>query len=222
MSYVAKVSESHGADVCDIYGLRSNAKSDTVSLKYLMLLIRLADLQDVANDRVNYYLLRQNMKNLSQTSRFHWISHLVTDTIRLETNYDIIERNEGDSQIIERPIVETINLNMYLNFRQHTAINNKNKCQGCQYTPHDDHIQIEIKGVDKPPHICSGQCSVICYWMMKKHEYLVQELIALNDYLNIVNNSLIQSKVNLNIYFQNEMNLDPDMFAHVQEYLGVE
>lgn len=221
LSYVAKVSESHGADVCDIYGLRSNAKSDTVSLKYLMLLIRLADLQDVANDRVNYYLLRQNMKNLSQISRFHWISHLVTDTIRLETNYDIIERIEGDSQI-ERPIVETINLNMYLNFRQHTAINNKNKCQGCQYTPHDDHIQIEIKGVDKPPHICSGQCSVICYWMMKKHEYLVQELIALNDYLNIVNNSLIQSKVNLNIYFQNEMNLDPDMFAHVQEYLGVE
>lgn len=89
LSVVAKVSESHGADVSEIYGHKSTAKDDVVSLKYLMLLIRLADLQDVANDRVNYYLLRQNLKNLSLTSRFHWISHLVTDKIELETQYSL-------------------------------------------------------------------------------------------------------------------------------------
>ena len=84
LSVVARVSKSHGADVHEIYGPKSTAKDDVVSLKYLMLLIRLADLQDVANDRVNYYLLRQNIKNLSLTSRYHWISHLITDKIELE------------------------------------------------------------------------------------------------------------------------------------------
>lgn len=87
LSFVATVSESHGYDVLEVYGLKSKAKDDTISLKYLMILIRLADLLDVANDRVNYYLLRQNLKNLSPASKFHWISHLVTDKIELNTDY---------------------------------------------------------------------------------------------------------------------------------------
>ena len=76
LMYVAKVSESHGYDVMDVYGRKSRTKDETVSLKFLMILIRMADLLDVANDRVNYHLLRQNLNNLSRTSRFHWISHL--------------------------------------------------------------------------------------------------------------------------------------------------
>ncbi|MFQ8807057.1 MAG: hypothetical protein ACLR8Y_20905 [Alistipes indistinctus] len=79
LSFVAKVSESHGYDVYDVYGLKSRAKDDTISLKYLMILIRLADLLDVANDRVNYHLLRQNLKHLSLTSKVSLVSHLVTD-----------------------------------------------------------------------------------------------------------------------------------------------
>ena len=86
LSFVAKVSASHGWDVIDVYGLKSRAKNDIVSLKYLMILIRLADLFDVANDRVNYHLLRQNLNNLSLTSQFHWIS----DHIRqLHPNHDL-------------------------------------------------------------------------------------------------------------------------------------
>ena len=33
LSYVAKVSESHGYDVIDVYGLKSRAKDDTISFK---------------------------------------------------------------------------------------------------------------------------------------------------------------------------------------------
>ena len=62
-----------------------------------MILIRLADLLDVANDRVNYHLLRQNLRNLSTISKFHWISHLVTDKIVLKTDYTTDENAEmGD------------------------------------------------------------------------------------------------------------------------------
>ena len=221
LSFVARVSESHGADVTEIYGLKSRAKDDLISLKYLMLLIRLADLQDVANDRVNYYLLRQNMQNLSLTSRFHWISHLVTDKIELETKYEVAERKEGE-ELPEHPIKEIINVNLYLNFKQQTELSTKNHCQGCQCSYEKDCIRIEIKGDEKPVYHCSEQCSVLCYWMAKKHEYLINELVVLQDYLNTVNNSLIKSQIVFNIHFKDDMKLDPDMFEYVQEYLCID
>lgn len=220
LSYVAKVSKSHGADVCDVYGIKSRAKDDLISLKYLMLLIRLADLQDVANDRVNYYLLRQNITNLSLTSRFHWISHLITDKIEVDADYKVKDQKEG-KEVDEKSILEIIDLNLYLNFRQQTETEKKMGCKGCICKPSENKIQIEIKGNTKPVNVCNKQCTVLCYWMMKKHDYLVEELKALYDYLNTVNNSLFESQINLNFIFQKEIGLDADMFSDIQEYLGI-
>ncbi|MBR4911565.1 MAG: hypothetical protein IKZ54_01825 [Bacteroidales bacterium] len=219
LSYVAKVSESHGYDVIDVYGLKSRAKDDTISLKYLMILIRLADLLDVANDRVNYHLLRQNLKNLSLTSKFHWISHLVTDKIELNTDY-MTDENAGMG---DKPITEVINLVLYLNFKQMTVAGKNRKCEGCQMerTEGDDCIKIRILGGDHSLEKCmEKECMVLCCWMMRKHDWLVKELIALNDYLFAVNNSLFKTKINFIIHYRDEMRLDTDMFDSVQEYLG--
>lgn len=217
LSFVAKVSESHGYDVLDVYGLKSRAKDDTISLKYLMILIRMADLLDVANDRVNYHLLRQNLKNLSQTSKFHWISHLVTDKIELDTDYITDEKvGMGD-----KPITEIINLKLYLNFKQLTVAEKKRKCQGCQMEKGDDCLTIRVKGGNDRTLVCTeNQCMVLCCWMMRKHDWLVKELGALNDYLFSVNNSLFKTEINFIICYRDEMRLDADMFDSVQEYLG--
>lgn len=220
LSFVAKVSESHGYDVYDVYGLKSRAKDDTVSLKYLMILVRLADLLDVANDRVNYHLLQQNLQHLSLTSKFHWISHLVTDRIELKTVYKADEDEE--KKLDEKPISEDINLNLYLNVKQLTSATKNNKCESCQCNMKDGSISIEIKSGSKPREKChQDACSVLCRWMMKKHEWLIPELVALNDYLFSVNNSLIKTRINFNIHYRGDMGLDPDMFDYVQEYLEV-
>lgn len=216
LSFVAKVSESHGYDVLDVYGLKSRAKDDTISLKYLMILIRMSDLLDVANDRVNYHLLRQNLKNLSPTSKFHWISHLITDKIELDTDY-ITDENAGMG---EKPITEIINLKLYLNFKQLTVAGKKMKCQGCQMVKGNDCLTIRIKGGNDRTLVCTeNQCVVLCCWMMKKHDWLVKELSALNDYLFSVNNSLFKTEINFIICYRDEMRLDADMFDSVQEYL---
>lgn len=216
LSFVAKVSESHGYDVLDVYGLKSRAKDDTISLKYLMILIRMADLLDVANERVNYHLLRQNLKNLSPTSKFHWISHLVTDKIELDTDY-ITDKNAGMGN---KPITEIINLKLYLNFKQLTVSGNNMKCQGCQMEKGNDSLTIRIKGGNDRTVVCTEkQCMVLCCWMMKKHDWLVKELSALNDYLFSVNNSLFKTEINFIICYRDEMRLDADMFDSVQEYL---
>ena len=217
LSYVAKVSESHGYEVMDVYGLKSRAKDDTISLKYLMILIRMADLLDVANDRVNYHLLRQNLKNLSLSSKFHWISHLVTDKIELNTNYITDDKAEMGN----KPITEEINLTLHLNFKQMTVAGKKRKCEGCQLKKDgDDCLTIRILGGNHSLEDCTEkECMVLCYWMMQKHDWLVKELIALNDYLYTVNNSLFNTKINFIIRYRDEMRLDADMFDSVQEYL---
>lgn len=218
LSYVAKVSESHGYDVIDVYGLKSRAKDDTISFKYLMILIRLADLLDVANDRVNYHLLRQNLKNLSLTSKFHWISHLVTDKIELNTDY-ITDENAGMG---DKPITETINLILHLNVKQMTVAGKKRKCEGCQMerTEGKDCLKIRILGGNHSLEKCTEkECMVLCYWMMQKHDWLVKELIALNDYLFTVNNTLFNTKINFIIRYRDEVKLDADMFDSVQDYL---
>ena len=218
LSFVAKVSESHGYDVLDVYGLKSRAKDDTVSLKYLMILIRLADLLDVANDRVNYHLLKQNLKNLSTVSKFHWISHLVTDRIELNTDYTTDDKvGLGD-----KPITEEINLTLFLNFKQLTVATQKMKCEGCmmEKVKDEDCLTVRIKGCGDNPYSCPEQnCPILCYWMMKKHNWLIKELIALNDYLFSVNNSLFKTEINFNIRYQDDMRLDADLFDSVQEYL---
>ena len=216
LSFVAKVSASHGWDVIDVYGLKSRAKNDIVSLKYLMILIRLADLFDVANDRVNYHLLRQNLNNLSLTSQFHWISHLVTDKLVFDADYETSDDN--NSRLDSCPITETLIVKLYLNVKYLTSREKKKSCEGCLCSLKDDHIDIDI--VNKRNVSCKRErCTLLCRWMMLKHEWMVNELIALKKYLYSVNNSLIRTKIKFQLYFSNEMDLDADLFDCVVEYL---
>jgi hypothetical protein len=92
------------------------------------------------------------------------------------------------------------------------------KCEGCKLvkTENDDRLQIKIMDGER----CGEEeCTVLCCWMMKKHEWLVKELIALNDYLYSVNNSLYKTNINLVIRYRDDMKLDADMFDCIQEYL---
>lgn len=203
----------------DVYGLKSRAKDDTISLKYLMILIRLADLLDVANDRVNYHLLRQNLKNLSTTSKFHWISHLVTDKIVLNTDYI----SDDNVEMSDKPITEVIKIELYLNVKQLTVAKSAKKCEGCELKKgaEKDCLWVRIKGgLDSTVECSEDACTVLCRWMMRKHDWLIKELIALNNYLYSVNNSLFKTNINFIIRYRDEMRLDADMFDSVQEYLG--
>lgn len=183
-----------------------------------MILIRLADLLDVANDRVNYHLLRQNLKNLSTTSKFHWISHLVTDKIVLNTYYS----PEKEIDLGHKPITENINIELYLNVKQLTVAKKNKKCKGCELEKgiKRNCLHIKIVGGTKSSNECSEQeCTILCYWMMHKHDWLIKELIAMKNYLYSVNNSLFKTNINFVINYRDDMRLDSDMFDSVQEYL---
>ncbi len=84
----------------------------------------------------------------------------------------------------------------------------------------DNNMVIKIMGDGDKVYECDEvHCTVLCYWMMKKHDWLIKELIALNDYLFSANNSLFKTKINFVIEYRDEMRLDADMFDSVQDYL---
>ena len=216
LSFVAKVSASHGWDAIDVYGLKSRAKNDAISLKYLMILIRLADLFDVANDRVNYHVLRQNLNNMPLDSQFHWISHLVTDKLELDAKYESLKNNNVG--LLDAPITETLIVKIYLNVKYLTSQEKVYPCKGCSCTFKGNYIDIDIMSDTKTPCL-SKQCTLLCYWMMQKHKWLVYELINLNEYLHSVNNTLIHTRIKLQLHFSNDKDLDADFFDSVVKYL---
>lgn len=55
--------------------------------------------------------------------------------------------------------------------------------------------------------------------MIKKHEWLIPEFKALNDYLFSVNNSLVRTAIMLRICYDDAMKLDTDLLDSVFEYL---
>lgn len=231
IAQVATVAESHGYDARNVYGLKSMAKDSVISEKYMMILIRLADLLDVANDRINYYLLRENVTHMNPKSQFHWISHLVTDEIIVDPTFEV-DNVEGDTPPIEdRVITEKINVDLLLNVK-FMATEESKGCQTCRWnwrieTETDDRLPEEYKNLERirismndtspavPP---TNNCPLICKWTMLKHEWLVNELVYLQRYLNTVNNKMFKTEIYLNIFMRDHLKLDLDFIDSVRDY----
>lgn len=230
---VAQAGEDHGKEIHHIYDLRSQAKEDVVSSKYISMLLRLADLMDVTNDRINYHLLNENVNHLSENSKFHWISHLITDENTLIPDYEIVEEErqgkEGKKEN-EFYIKETLRFYLILNMKSLEPIKKEkpNYCgdwQMCKYnsarTPEKfkdfDGITLCFQGKE-----CQeAECTMICRWMNKKHSWMFAELARLQKYLNRVNYNPFKTQIVVNILFKDytDINLKPSLYDDVRRFL---
>jgi hypothetical protein len=228
LSNVAEVAESHGAEVEEVYGMKSLAKDSLISTKYMMMLIRLADLMDVAQDRVNYYLLQQNVEHLNKDSRFHWISHLTTDMIQVDPRFYYDPQN--DERLFERPLHERLNFNLFLNVKYMSSMKANKECKQCLMKPKLDSEIVNLPDemsdaegfmieVCNPGHKKTESCPILCNWIMYKHRWLVNELEQLQRYLNQVNSLLIRTEIRLNVIYRNEYQLESNLFDCVKQYL---
>lgn len=221
LDIVANVSESHGYDTDDVYKRASRAKSELYSLKYMMILLRLADLMDMSNDRINYFRLKENLNSMSEESQFHWISHLITDQAELtaEYNYD-----DGRS-LSDEPIDENIKLKIYLNVAYKATMGKKHPCAECfasriKKNGESEEISIKVLSTKKLKHSCNERCPIICFWMMCKNKYLVGELKELQRYLNSIHSRLFKTNIEICLVFTDKCKLDSELFDIVQQYLN--
>ena len=223
LELVAKVSESHGYDVFNIYGIKSQAKKELYSLKYMMILVRLADLMDVTSARVNYILLKENFKHMSEVSRFHWISHYITKDASLQTKYRL---KEG-TQLFDRPIIEDIVVEIDMSIDCRIIKTKENNCHGWERQVIDDNDSHEKRILCFTPSNFHGgvnssnckRCDSMCYWIWLKNQYLFKELEALQTYLNNVNSSIIDTRIRIEAHLTNKSVLDKELYDHALSFV---
>lgn len=248
ISHVAQAGINHGKSAADIFDIVSTAGEDTVSQKYISIVLRLADLLDVSNDRINYHLLNENVKHLPDASKFHWISHLITDDIHLIPTYHIFcEENKKDGYKHQRYYLkEKLRFYLILNVKSTNPIDVK-PCNHCsewyptEYTPEiepgNDEIRGSLDGEGKEKvyeaykdyegitikfgkdRCTHKSCPMICRWMTHKHKWLFEELKALDKYLKNVNHHPFRTEIEVNILFKDLYNIEPHLYDSVVEYL---
>lgn len=170
---VAEVSEAHGYKVNDIYKIKSTASSKLWSQKFTKIILRLADLLDMSNYRVSALVLNHNLDNMGDTSRFHWLSHLVTKGYEIETDY-YLDENKKVNFLEKNSIVEKIMLRIDVELPQLTHENP----YGCKEMGLESIDKTAIK-VKCGKACTSDKCNFLCKWFVKKNYYLFLELASL-------------------------------------------
>lgn len=191
LQYVADVSYSHGMDTRDVYHLKSNATNTLISKKFMMILIRLADLFDMSESRVSLPIFYNNKDNMSPITQFHWLSHLITGSFKIINQYTINEpdlTSKNISYFSPGSITETIVIQISIKLDQLTTINNSKKCSMVCMEPYDQSNKLILKILNAEKPCQQNKCNFICKWFTKKNNYLIYELYYLQQYLRDVKN----------------------------------
>jgi len=207
---VADVSEAHCYDAKDVYKIKSKAKHDTYDEKYLMIILRLADLFDMSKDRVSINILRQNINNMSEITKYHWISHMAIDNCTINSYFPEINKTSFDINA-DLKLQEIIRINIFMNTRLLTSAESKH-CENlsCEtittVNKSDPYMRIRINRGQN----CQGKCNFTCKWIVNKHSYLFNELVELQQYLdrNIAN--IFETKLEVILNFENSSILPSD------------
>ena len=185
-----------------------------ISLKFDKILLRLADLLDMSNCRISRPILYHNLDQMSEESAFHWISHLLTQGYELKTEYNIVEEKEC---LTPKSVVEKLVLTVIVDMSQ------MSKCQchtPCTYMEIDNigNDGFELRIGDE---CIKGKkvCNFLCKWFSRKNQYLMQELFALEAYLNRVPDNYFVEDVMVRIKIANRTCLDEKQFGILERYL---
>lgn len=190
---VSQISVAHGFNSRDIYKVKSNALNSLISEKYDKIILRFADLLDISGYRVSIPILNNNINNMSNTSGFHWISHHYISGYEIITRY---EQSKGsvDNYLDSKSIIENIEFNIKVNAYQFTAIENEKCDRVCLENIEDSTLVLSVNKKCK-----MEKCNFMCKWLLKKNNYLYDELAELEVYLNSNELNYYKSKITIKI-----------------------
>lgn len=213
--FIAEVAESHYADERDIYGSRSVASKQLISLKFDKILLRLADVLDMSSYRVSRPILDHNIDQMSTESAFHWISHLLTEDYTIETEYE----TEKEGLLTPKSVTEKLIFVIKVNMAQMSGCEIQNKCKN---------IGIDWNSMDKNElYLTAGKecdggkehtCNFLCQWFCVKNNYMIREFAALKEYLNQNPNNYFKCEIEIKIQCDNKA-IDEKQFEVLKNYL---
>ncbi|OPD38844.1 hypothetical protein AL714_00310 [Clostridium botulinum] len=215
---IAEISESHGYDIRDVYRTKSIAKASLVSKKFNKIILRVADLLDMSKDRSSKAILNNNISNMSEDSKFHWLSHRLITGYEIETRYinkDLDNPKPYKSYLKQNDIKEHIILTINVNFNQMTRVIST-KCTNVAVSNIEDGL-LELK----PGGTClEKNCNFICKWMQNKNKYLFEELNALQSYLSKNPNNYFDCEITVRLKMNKENILNSKYFDIITHYIN--
>lgn len=231
---IAKISLSHGDEVYNIYGFNIENRSQEGEIQYinngnenkvqnkeihliydeqkLKIMLRIADLLDINRYRISKVVFNHNLDKFDGITKFHWISHLLTEDSDINVSY-INNENVTDK------FKENIDFIVYVNFNQKTKIESK-----CKYYKYISDIflsenEIRYSFQENNANKCENKCNILCYWFTLKNNYLVQEIAYLQKYLN-QHNVFYDTSLNIMVkYTENSSVADSNILSHLIEYV---
>lgn len=229
MDTVAEICRSHGYDADDVYGLKGEASIRNISTKYLMILLRLADLLDMNCNRVSPYILNNDFNLMPDISRFHWMSHLMIDKCHLNAEYTNIEiEKEEDSHLLKKYLSENIFLDIYL-LTNHQTTDKFKPCKSTNASFYNNSaeffkektiIKIHANTKEKMCSLNSSTgCPLVCRWMAEKNEYLYSEIRELEEYLNSSKSNLFNTKIYIRLIFNKKGQYPANYISTGSKYL---
>lgn len=192
---IAEISEAHTYDPRDVYKIKSNAKNSLISKKFDKIVLRIADILDIGEERVSNIFFKNNINNMNEESRFQWLSHYLISSYSIQTKYSIKDKKTQnsslDSYLKNRSISEEITININIKYNQLTKVEKSLKCNKSQIKEiNQDSIEIELNN-----SICTGECNFMCKWMHVKNKYMFEEFYALQEYLSDNIENYFDSKI---------------------------
>lgn len=222
---IARVSIGHGYNTADVYYVKSVGKTSLVNEKFITILLRLSDLLDMSRYRISKVILNHNLENLTPVSRFHWISHLLTNGYTLETNYEIsmsTSSNNTGELLSNGSITEKIKLTVDVLMSQTTEVIKKEKCRfiaKSEFTHEENEQPTIFIDCDKDAVCKNLKCNFMCKWFVSKNNYLFQELGALKEYLANVQDNFFAPEISVCIRSVSNTDIPNDIFDYLRDYV---
>ena len=219
--FIARVSEAHGYSTLDVYGAKSAGKAELINEKQIKILLRLSDLLDMSRYRVSDVVLNHNLSNLGKISRFHWISHLITDGCDITAEYHPTEKNgiSLKNGYITEKIVLTVNVLM----SQTTPISNKKTCNFIEQSNLrcGENGQPIIQLICNADRECKAEsCNFLCKWFTLKNDYLLEEFGALKRYLDSIPGRFFSSEIEICVKVITDQKIPNNLFDYLRDYVN--
>lgn len=219
---VAKVSEAHCHNAEDIYYTKSKAQKELVNEKFIKILLRLSDILDISRYRISKVILAHNLKNMDKVSRFHWISHLLTDGYALDSKYDLVVPASDKNSILKKgSITEKLVLTISVLMLQTTEVDTNKKCKFVSGSLYEF-----SEGKDLVIHcdrkdICRNEkCTFMCKWFTLKNAYLLDEFSILKEFLNNISDNFFASDVEIRVKVISNASISNEIFDYLNDYLS--
>lgn len=235
---VSQVALAHVMNESDVYKEKSVATDHIISLKYLKILLRLSDVLDMGNNRVSNLLLSHNLENMSKLSRFHWLSHSITNEYKIETSYRIIDRKLKETGLfIDHNICEKIIITVPVNLFQYTKCKKPNSADYPSFYVSKlkkDEFELSFDTIKNNCAPCTenkncnkmescktcNNCIFLCKWFVLKNKYLIKELYALQEYLQSIPNNMFLTKIIIRVKSENPEILGQKQFSYLKNFVN--